>query len=54
MAVPMENKLVKEENTSVIVTKIATIVKYLATRSKPRSLWNYEINFATGSWPNLQ
>ena len=31
------------------IPKMAITIQYLAARSKPRSLWNYEINFATKS-----
>ena len=46
------NKSVKEANTSVIVAKTEIKIQYLAARSKPRSLWNYEITFASESRPN--
>ena len=53
MAVPTGNDtLVKEANTSVLVAKTAIAIQYLAARSKPRSPWNYAINFATDSRPN--
>ena len=49
-AVPVENNMsVKEANISTIIAKTAITVQYLAARSKPRSLWNYEINFAAES-----